>query len=131
MSLPFCQAVAGTRSARGQDTRVSTSRLAATPVAPRTISRGSASRMPNAPQHSSSPRISSQVPRETPAVSFDRYTVHTDGVTCSAKATVRADPRPVRPDTTAAVSSTAAHADTSTRGRFGTPLPRRASTAAS
>jgi hypothetical protein len=86
--------------------------------------------MPNTPQHSSSPRISSQVPRETPAVSLDRYTVHTDGVTWSRKATARAEPSPVRPDTAAAVSSTAAHTDTSTEGRFGMPPPRRASTAA-
>jgi hypothetical protein len=115
---------------RGQDTRASTSRLAATPVAPSTISRGSASWMPNTPQQSSSPKMSSQVPRDTPVVSRDRYTVHTDGVTCSANATARAEPSPARPDTAAAVTSTIAHAETSTRGRFGRPPPRRASTTA-
>ncbi|MGD0069182.1 MAG: hypothetical protein ABSB76_37890 [Streptosporangiaceae bacterium] len=87
--------------------------------------------MPNTPQQSSSPKISSQVPRETPAVSFDRYTVHTDGVTWSAKATVRAEPSPVRPNAAAAVSSTTAHAEASIMGRFGMPPPRRASKTAS
>ena len=75
--------------------------------------------------------MSSQVPRETPAVSRDRYTVHTDGVTCSANATARAEPSPVRPNASAAVSSTTAHTDASTIGRFGRPPPRRASTTAS
>ena len=64
-------------------------------------------------------------------MSGDRYTVHTDGVTWSAKATARAEPSPVRPDAAAAVSSTIAHAEASTRGRFGMPPPRRASTTAS
>jgi hypothetical protein len=95
------------------------------------ISRGSASWMPNTPQQSSSPKISSQVTRETPAVSLDRYTVHTDGVTCSRKATARAEPSPARPNTAAAVSSTTAHTDVSAMGRFGTPPPRPASTTAS
>jgi DNA-binding Lrp family transcriptional regulator len=70
------------------------------------------------------------VPQETPAVSLDRYTIHTDGVTCTANAMARAEPRPVRPDTAVAVSSTTAHSDASIMGRFGTPPPRRASTAA-
>jgi hypothetical protein len=64
-------------------------------------------------------------------VSGDRYTVHTDGVTWSAKATARAEPSPVRPNAAAALSSTTAHADTSTMGRFGMPPPRLASTIAS
>jgi hypothetical protein len=75
--------------------------------------------------------MSSQVPLDTPAVSLDRYTVHTDGVTWSRKATARADPSPARPNAVAAVSSTTAQTDASTRDRFGTPPPRRASTTAS
>jgi DNA-binding Lrp family transcriptional regulator len=119
------------RPARGHDTRARTSRLAVTPVAPSTISRGSASWMPNTPQQSSSPKTSSQVPWDTPDVSRDRYTVHTDGVTWSRKATAKAEPSPVRPNAAAAVISTTAHTDASTTGRFGTPPPRRASSTAS
>jgi hypothetical protein len=42
------------------------SALAATPVAPRTVSRGSDSWTPNISQQASSPKMSSQVPAETP-----------------------------------------------------------------
>jgi hypothetical protein len=75
--------------------------------------------------------MSIQVPRETPAVSWDRYTVHTEGVTCSRKATARAEPSPIRPNAAPAVSSATAHTETRTMGRLGTPPPRRASTTAS
>lgn len=75
----------GARSARGNDTPTSTSRLAMTAVAPSTINRGSVSWTPNTPQQSSSPEMSSQVPRETPVVSLERHTVHTDGVTWSRR----------------------------------------------
>ena len=57
---------------------------------PGTISRVSPSWMPNTPPQSSSPKMRSQVPRQTPAVALDRYTVHTDDVTWSVKATARA-----------------------------------------
>jgi hypothetical protein len=64
-------------------------------------------------------------------MSLDRYTVHTDGVTWSRKATARAEPSPARPNATPAVSSTTAHTDVSTMDSFGMPPPRRASSTAS
>lgn len=64
------------------------SALAVTPEAPRVISRGSASCRPKISQQESSPRISSQVPGDTPVGRAVRWAVQIDGVTWRRNAAV-------------------------------------------
>jgi hypothetical protein len=109
--------------------RARTSRLAVTPVQPRTIRRGSDSQMPNIPQQSSSPRISSHVPREMPVTASDRYAFHTDGVVWMMNDTVSAVPRPARPESTPTAVSRAAHPAGPAAARAGNPSRRASSTA--
>ena len=124
----WVSSAASTRGARGLATRARTSRLAVTPVAPRTISRGS--RFVAAEDAPAEQFAEDEQPRSL----GDAGSVI--GTVCrpdrgrdlgSRKATVRAVPRPMRPNRLVAVMSSAVHAKASAAGRRGTPAPRRAS----